>query len=195
MEGSVLRPNKAETQFLNMSYNKFYDVYEEAVTDEFWQKDALYRFSKINTAFSIYAELLNYEPLKWVIEAIKKQRPPMEAEIGSDLFKFIRNVLAHFPYFESWNDVWVSKSIVNWNKPGLTIDKFLTKYAGRTEVKYRFWEPDKKQMTYLSINFPETYSGDTKIYLHTILSEKDGIKFSLMLMKQILNTQVEEINE
>ncbi|MGE6630745.1 hypothetical protein [Bacillus sp. NPDC077027] len=195
MEGSVLRPTKAETQFLNMSYNKFYDVYEEAVTDDFWQKDALYRFSKINTAFSIYAELLNYEPLKWVIEAIKKQRPPMEAEIGSDLFKFIRNVLAHFPYFESWNNVWVSKSIVNWNKPGLTIDKFLTKYAGRTEVKYRFWEPDKKQMTYLSINFPETYSGDAKIYLHTILSEKDGFKFSLMLMKQILDTQVEEINE
>ncbi|MGD6815494.1 hypothetical protein ACQCVE_00270 [Metabacillus sp. 113a] len=195
MEGSILRPADAETQFLKMSYDKFYDVYEEAFTDEFWQKDAIYRFSNINTAFSIYAELLNYEPLNWVIKAIKKQRPPMEAEIGSDLFKFIRNVLAHFPYFESWNDVWISQSIVNWNKPGLTIDTFLKKYAGRTEVKYRFWEPAKKQMTYLSINFPERYSGDTKIYLHAILTEKDGIKFSLILMKKILDTQVEEINE
>jgi hypothetical protein len=51
-----------------------------------------YRFSKIKDTFAVYTELLNYEPMKYVIEYLKKFRPPMEAEIASELFKFIRNV-------------------------------------------------------------------------------------------------------
>ena len=77
---SFRRPNQAEIQFLNMSYNKFYDVFEEAFKEEFWKEDAMYRFSKINIAFSIYSELLNYEPIKWVLKEMKERRPPMEAK-------------------------------------------------------------------------------------------------------------------
>ena len=78
--------------------------------------------------------------------------------------------------------------------PSLTIDRFLKKYAGHEEVKYRFWEPDKKLMTYMSISFPEEYC-DNKIFLKDIVAEKDGVKFSLIMMRQILNTQVESIKE
>lgn len=49
-------------------------------------------------------------------------------------------------------------------------------------------------MTYLCINFPDTY-GDDKIYLKDILGEKVGVKFSFIMMRNILNTQVEEIKE
>jgi len=49
-------------------------------------------------------------------------------------------------------------------------------------------------MTYMSIKFPEIYE-DNKIYLQDIISEKDGVKFSFIMMRQILNTQVETINE
>lgn len=42
-------------------------------------------------------------------------------------------------------------------------------------------------MTYLSISFPKTYD-DNKIYLKDILTEKDGVKFSLILMKKIIDT-------
>jgi hypothetical protein len=189
------RPNKAELEFLSLAYNRFYDLYAEVMSDTFWEKDEWERFSKIKQAFSIYAELLNYEPLKEVIKQLKTARPPMESEIGSELFKFVRNVVSHFPFFEAWNNVYINKSIINWYKQGLTIDKFLTKYSGHKEIKYRFWEEDKKKMTYLSINFPELYNDDTKIYLHNIISEKEGVKFSFILMKQIMNTQVVEINE
>jgi len=186
-----LRPNKAEKEFLTLAYNKFYDIFEEVMTDSFWKKRKLYRFSRIREGFVVYAELLNYEPLKCVIEHLKKARPPMEAEIGSELFKFIRNVIAHFPFFQSWNEVWISKSIINWNKDGQSIDKFLKKYEGKEVVKYRFWEAKKRKMTYLNINFPQKYHEDNKIYLREILSEKEGIKFSFILMRQILDTQVE----
>jgi hypothetical protein len=105
--------------------------------------------------------------------------------------KFIRNVLFHFPFFDNWNDIWVRKSLVNLysSKPQF-MDKFLTKYQGREEVKYRFWEEKHQRMTYISIRFPNDFDTDKKIYLKDMLIEKDGIKFSLIFMYKILQTQV-----
>jgi hypothetical protein len=190
-----LKPTASELQFLTLAYNRFYDLFDEVMHDSFWTKDDWERFSKIKQAYSIYAELLNYEPIKYVIEKLKTVRPPMESEIGSELFKFVRNVVSHFPFFTKWDEVWVSKTIVNWYKEGQTIDKFLKKYEGKPEVKYRFWEADKKRMTYLTIAFPSEYLDDSKIFLKDIITEKEGVKFSFILMKQIINTQVEEIKE
>lgn len=188
------RPNKSEELFLSLGYNRFYDLFDEIMNEEFWKKEEWYRFSKVSHIFSVYAELLSYEPFTYVLEAIKKQRPPMESEIGGPLFKFVRNILAHFPVFETWNDVWVSKELVNWQKEGLTIDRFLKKYTGHEEVKYRFWESEKKKMTYISIHFPKKY-GNNKIFLKDMVAEKDGVKFSLIMMRQILSTQVESVGE
>ena len=162
--------------------------------DGFWEKDPWYRFSKVSHAFAVYAEILAYEPFKYVLEAIKKQRPSMESEIGGPLFKFVRNVMTPFPLFESWDEVWISKELVNWQKEGLTVDRFLKKFSGHEEVKYRFWEPEKKKMTYMSIHFPKEY-GKNKIYLKDIISEKEGVKFCFIMMRQILNTQFESIEE
>jgi len=187
---NTIKPNSSELQFLNLAYNRFYDVYDEVMNEGFWNKDDWERFSKIQQAYNIYAELLNYEPIKSVIENLKTLRPPMESEIGSELFKFIRNVISHFPFFTSWNEVWVSKPIINWYKEGQTIDKFIKKYLGKTEVKYRFWEASIKQMTYLTISFPKEYEEESKIFLKDIISEKEGIKFSFILMRQIMDTQV-----
>jgi len=139
--------------------------------------------------------LMNYEPLQWVLDNMKISRPPMEAEIAKELFKFIRNIIFHFPFFDRWEDVWINKSLINWHKEDKFIDKFIKKYAGKEPVKYRFWEEKKKKMTYLSIRFPEHYTDDTSIYLKDILSEKEGVKFSYILMNQVLNTQVESVKE
>lgn len=114
----------------------------------------------------------------------------MEVEIGKELFKFIRNVLLHFPFFDSWDEVWINKSIINWYREGQSIDRFLAEFCGKEEVKYRFWEESKKEMTYLTISFPSEYSNGAKIYLKDILHEKDGVKFSFILMKKIIDTQV-----
>lgn len=188
------RPTKSEELFLNLGFNKFYDLFEELMDDNFWEKESWYRFSKVSQVFAVYTELIMYKPFKYVFDNIKENRPPMESEIGGVLFKFVRNILAHFPLYESWDTVWVNKELVNWQKQGLTVDKFLIKYVGHNEVKYRFWEEEKKKMTYMSIKFPTTYD-DTKIYLKDIISEKDGVKFSLIMMKNILNTQVETVKE
>ncbi|MCC7197670.1 hypothetical protein IT413_05780 [Candidatus Peregrinibacteria bacterium] len=185
-----LKPNHGELEFLNLAYHKFYKIYDEVMDDSFWQKEAYYRFSRIKDGFAVYVELLNYEPIQWVIEHIRINRPQMEAEIGSELFKFIRNVIMHFPFFDSWEEIWIKKSIINWDKDGQTIDKFLKKYSGKETIKYRFWEPTKKKMTYLDIRLPLQY-GDEKIFLKEFLTEKEGVKFSFILMKKILDTQTQ----
>lgn len=188
----TIRPNKAELEFLSLSYNRFYDIFEAVMEDSFWEKDKWYRFAKVKDGFAVYCELLNYEPIKWMLERMKNSRPPMEAEIGRELFKFIRNVIIHFPFFDGWDEVWINQSIINWYREGQSMDKFIKKYTGHKTVKYRFWEADKKKMTYLSINFPKHYGENTKIYLKDFLTEKEGIKFSFLLMRQILDTQVEK---
>ena len=161
----------------------------------FWEKDKYYRFCKIKDAYSVYTELLNYEPIQWVIEHLRIYRPPMEAEIGSELFKLVRNVLTHFPFFESWEDVYIDKELVNWNKPGQTIDKFYRKYEGHSPVKYRYWQPDIKKMTYISINFPTEYLKGRQVWLKDLISERDGVVFSIIFMRRVLDTQIEEMRE
>jgi len=190
-----LRPTKAETQFLTLAYNRFYDIFAEIMDDSFWSKDSWYRFSKVKDGFGVYSELMNYELLRWVLDNMKISRPPMEAEIARELFKFIRNIVIHFPFFDRWEDVWINQSLINWHKEGQFIDRFIRKYEGKEPVKYRFWEEQKKKTTYLSIRFPEHYEDDVHIYLKDILSEKEGVKFSFILMKQVLNTQVESVDE
>ena len=92
------------------------------------------RFFYIINIVNIYSELLTYEPINHFIKYIKEERSPMEAEISSELFKFIRNIFAHFPVFKSWNEVWVDYELITWSKEDGFINKFLKKYVGKSEV-------------------------------------------------------------
>lgn len=189
------KPNKKEEIVLGLFYNRFYDLYDELSNDNFLKKDSEYRFLKIREIFSVYKELLGYEPIKYYLNYIKNGgRPPLEGFIVDDLFSFVRNVLLHFSIFDNWNDVYISKTLATWNKKGM-IHNFLLKSIkikidNKGTIKYRIWENSKKQMTYISINLPEKYDDINKIFLKDIISEKDGIKFCVCFMKKILDTQV-----
>jgi len=192
---SEIKPNKKEKIVLSLFYNRFYDLYEEISSEEFFNNNPEYRFLKIRETFSIYKELISYKPIKEYLIYVKNGgRPPLEGFIVDDLFSFIRNVLSHFPIFDSWEDVYISETLATWNKGG-TIHKFLLKSIkikidDSGAIKYRIWENSKNQMTYISINLPEEYDNLSKIFLKDIVSEKDGIKFCICFMKKILDTQV-----
>ena len=128
----------------------------------------------------------------------KGGRPPLEGVIADGLFSFIRNLLLHFPVFKTWDEVYINKNMATWSKIG-QIDKFLHKSTqikidGKGNLKYRIWDVKKREMMYFSINFPEKYDEDN-IYLKDIISEEVGMKFCIALMKEILDTQVENANE
>ena len=191
MDKTRIKPNKSELKFLKLAYTRFYDLYEIITHDDFFETDKEIRFFYINNIVSVYSELLSYEPIQCIIELIKHKRPPMEAEISSELLKFIRNILVHFPLFSCWDDVWINSDIVQWAKKDGFINKFLSKYAGHNEIKYRMWIPSKKKMIYVDINFPKEYKNN-KIYLKDIVNEKQGVIFLCGLMKNILDTQLEK---
>jgi hypothetical protein len=183
-----------EIKFLSQSNNFFYDIYEEMKAEDFWKKDPYYRFSRVRDAFLTYSEVLEYEPIGRFLEALKKSRPPMEAELSREFFLFVRNVLIHFPFFKTWDDVKVTKGLINWSKPGRSIDKFLTRFAGHNFVKYRMWNPKNKKFEYVSISFPPAYDEKTEISLKDMMPEREGMIFSLSLMKTVLDSQIEEIS-
>jgi hypothetical protein len=188
-----IKPNLAEIEFMTLACNRFIIIYNEIINDEFWDKDKFYRYHVIKDGFSIYSEIMNYEPLKFEIELFKSRRPPEAVQTCRDLFKFVRNVLQHFPFFTSWDDIWINKTLVNWYKCNLSIDKFLKEYQKKEQVKFRFWEQDKKRMTYLNITFPVNYTGGEKIYLKDIITEREGVKFLFVMMFQILGNIIEII--
>jgi hypothetical protein len=189
---NVIPISTAEELFLNLSYNKFFDIFYEVYTKDFWEKEPYYRLNKISQAFSIYSEILNHVPFEGVFKWLEKYRPPMEAEISGQLFKFIRNILVHFPFFDNWNEIWISQELVNWSRPNQSVDKFLKRFCGKPKVKYRFKESPQIGFTYVSINFPEKYDNE-KIYLKDIICEEEGVKFTLIMMLRVLNTQIESI--
>lgn len=193
------KPNKKEREALLLFYNKFYDLYNEITDDSFYSIEANIRFYKLREAFSIYKELLSYEPIRYYLKYIKNGgRPPLEGIIADDLFSFIRNLLLHFPIFERWDDVYINKNLATWSKAG-QVDNFLKKCVnikvdGKNTVKYRIWEKKKKQMTYFEVNFPQQYD-ENNIYLKDIITEKVGMTFCMALMKQVINSQVENADE
>lgn len=197
MEKSL--PNDKELEVLTLFYNRFYDLYEEITNDNFFKENAQLRFFKLREAFSIYKELLSYEPIKSYLEWMKRGgRPPLEGIIADGLFSFIRNLLLHFPIFKTWDEVYVNKSLATWSKKG-QIDKFLHKCTqikidGSGILQYRIWEVKKEKMTYFSIHFPEVYN-QNDIYLKDIISEDAGMKFCMALMREVLDTQVENADE
>lgn len=187
----VIHPTLDEVEFLNLSFNRFGDLFEEIMSDEFWSNPDYVRFSKAKDLFAVYTEVLKYPPMQWVIDANKR---PNFSEVARDLFRFIRHVLMHFPFFEKWEDVWIKQSLVNLysNRPQF-IHKFLTENEGKDEFKYRFWEEQHKRMTYISVSLPKDYTTGEKIFLRDIVPEKDGVKFSAIFMWDIIKAQVEEI--
>lgn len=188
-----MHPSKIEVEFLNLSYNRFIDLYEEIMPDEFWDNDSSYRLLKCKDIFSVYTEILKYPPIGWVIENNKR---PNFSEVGVDLFKFIRNILLHFPYFKNWDEIFINSELVNlYSKKPQFIDRYLRNNEGKEELKYRFWEEAQKRMTYVTIKFPVEYTSGSNIYLKDILEEKSGIKFSLIFMRSILFSQIEKINQ
>ena len=186
-----IHPSNTELLILKLSYKRFFDIYDEFMSECFWDLSAEIRLFKFKNCFEIYTELLKYEPIKCYIDYLKKHRPPQEGFIADEYFLFIRNVLSHFPYFRCWNDIYINEENAIWNVPkNSSILKFLKKYSNCGTVKYRIWDKKQRKYNYMDINFPR--SGDEKIFIKDLVSEKDGMLFCMVLMKQVLESQLEK---
>jgi hypothetical protein len=185
-----LKPNKAELEFLNLAYNRFYDLSDEIMEDSFWLISDFERLAKVKDCFLIYTEILNYEPVQWTLQRLEKERPIIEAKIGKEYFSFIRNLLVHFPFFSKWDDIYFNRELINWCSKDKSIDKFLCEYDMQEPIKYRIWNFEKKSFTYVTIGFPQNYKANNKIMLSEMLPEEEGTIFSVAFMRRIIDMQV-----
>ncbi len=188
-EDCILSVNSKEYEFLNLATNRFMELYEEINNCSFMNLSPETRLHKIKDFFSVYTEMLSYPPIKEHIDFVEKTRPPMESVMVSELVKFIRNILAHFPFFTTWEEIYISKQLINWASEGRSIDKFLKKYQGHEEILYRFKVNSTGEWRYPTIKFPKVYNDD-KILLKDIINERDGILLCAVLMFEVVSSQI-----
>ncbi len=193
-EGCFLSKDSTEYEFLQLATNRFLDLYKEINNDAFFSLSDEIRYYKIKDCFSVYSELISYPNIREHIEFINNSRPPMEAVISNEFVKFVRNVLIHFPCFTKWDDIYISKRLVNWKSEGQSIDKFLTKYQGYEPVQYRFKERLSGKWRYPVINFPRKYENN-KIFLKDMIDERDGILLCAVLMFKVVASQIIDIED
>lgn len=184
-----IHPNDNELVMLDLAYTRFFEIYDEFILKDFWELSAEIRLFKFKNCFEIYSELLKYEPIKWYINYLRKHRPLQEGFFAEEYFLFIRNILNHFPYFRCWDDIFINENMAIWNSPNnSSIAKFLKKYSDSDTVKYRVWDNKEKKDTYMDINFPS--SNEKKIFIKDLISEKEGMFFCMVLMRQVLESQI-----
>ncbi|MBQ6109909.1 MAG: hypothetical protein IJL05_00835 [Alphaproteobacteria bacterium] len=189
MKKDCIKPNQTELQILNLGYKRFFTIFDEFLNDSFWELSPEQRLMKLKICFETYTELSKYEPIKLYIQFLKNSRPPEEALLAEKYFSFIRNVLSHFPFFVSWNDVYITNDLVCWDKPkNSSVQKFLETYKNKESIKFRVWNEKKRTMTYMDIKFPD--DTQKQIYLKDLISEKEGMLLCMMLMKKVLDSQL-----
>jgi len=135
------------------------------------------KFQLIKSIASITSELLDTaeinEKMIEIAEISKINGDNVKDKF--ETFKMIRNVLNHFPIFDSWDEIYVSSELINWNNPKYS--KILEYFKTEKEMSYRIyllegdeWVEKKK----IDIKVPQLGKYN-KIYLKDIISLEDVI--------------------
>jgi len=140
-----------------------------------WYKEMLAVFNEFN----------KIEPLKAEFEDFDDNVKNM-----MNLVDFIRNVLLHFPYFSTWNDVFITKDIAKSQilpSKGGQIMKFLNTAADKKSffLRMKYFDDDKRREA--RILFPIVESDDQEVWLKDIINETNGIICVLAVMNSITN--------
>ena len=137
------------------------------------------KFEVIKQLASLVSELLDKEGIKnKLIELANTSTVNGEDnEIKIDTFDLIRNILIHFPIFETWDEICISKKLLKWNtdKSGQII-KYFEKNCNKT-FKYRIFLNENDEWVErhtITVTIPELNDNNT-IYLKDILSLDNAI--------------------
>lgn len=116
-----------------------------------------------------------------------------------ETFDMFRNYFSHFPIFEKYEDAYINKELLHWNKSGKgKIEKYFEKYQN-TEISFLIiykmvngvWTPEQEIKLFIPA-LPEK----EKLYLKNIISLKDVyltfsiVKYYLKEMGLVINEEV-----
>lgn len=139
------------------------------------------KFSLLKELSLLITELLSMEETKKKFIALANSSKVKENSENNDIkfktFEIIRHIVIHFPFFEKWDDVFITNALLNWNdKENQSIQKFFRRNIDK-EITYMIytkpfdkWEPTHPvTMKVLPIN------DDNPVFMRDMISEDDVI--------------------
>lgn len=112
------------------------DLYGIILYGGFGYVDDAEKFTLLKKISIPFNELLgdeeNKQSFKELLSSTKVDKEQFEAK--NSTFVMIRNLLVHFPFFENWNDIFITKNMLNWNckNNAGAIEKYFTRYSEKT---------------------------------------------------------------
>lgn len=143
------------------------------------ENDKIKKFELIKKLASLVSELLEVDGMKEnLIELANASAINGENnEIKIATFDLIRNILIHFPIYNSWDEICISKKLLKWNKPR---NSHILKYFENNRNKsftYRIFLNENNNWVErhtITVNIPKL-DENNEIYLKDILSLDDAI--------------------
>lgn len=179
---------EAQKAFFKNCLGRFTRLLPEIDGEKFWRREAHERFGRIKDVFSLYAEIFKVPVVKAVdAEYARGKKPPQQIACRK-LLLVLRHLFAHFPHFECWNDIYFCREMVTWDTAGANgaIEKFFRDPPFESVTKFRIWHGELKKFTYFSVSIPTDYTSNRTIFLKEIMSEKEGVQFSIHMMADVI---------
>ena len=171
-------PKKEQIAFLNLSYSRYFQLIERfkgALNDH-------QKFLTLKELISLFNEVDSYKPLK---DTLKSAPTGSFLKKFGLLFKALRNLLLHFPFYDNWNDVVFNREIVLCMEPtNSSIDKYF-KGPDHMQFFFRFGEPDGEKVEGRILE-PVGYLEGKDIRLENIISLDDATSLLVGFMRLIM---------
>jgi hypothetical protein len=137
------------------------------------------RFSILKELSLLTTELLNDKDIEQKILDLANDSSVNgeDNETKLKIFKVLRNIIAHLPFFESYDDIVLSRNILTWNCPGnSSILRFFDNNDGKeiiSKIYYKFNDEPYTEIKEIKIIIKKIDQDEIK--LNSIISLNDAI--------------------
>lgn len=112
---------------------KFAEKIHELTSKNFYYNNP--KIEILRKASFLIDELLEDKEMRYIFEQSVSHM--QDSKIKINVFSVIRNVLAHFSFYEDWDEIYLNEEIVNWNNPkGRCIKNFFSEDNEGKEISY-----------------------------------------------------------
>ncbi len=172
-----MEDNEIEILFVKRIMKLMEEAYQTIL---FYNGDNEYRkFQIVKELSSLTAELMKkkdvYERMKSIAESSKVEENNSNIDDKFKTFTMLRNVINHFPIFEKWEDVYISKDLLEWNNTKQ--NQIKTFFNTEKEYKYKIYLNENNAWVpkhFITIKTPKLGKYN-KIYLKDIMSLDEAL--------------------